>query len=213
MVKVIVFDFDGVIVPSEEIKADGYSLMFSEFGEAVPAEAVKSARKEFANAKGNRYDIIRSILARIGFEGSLDEGVEKYGERYSTIVRSRIADLAVEPSVREFLSVLSKKYPLYINSNNPDVALRDTLSSLDLSGYFKSVFGSSCTKLQNLRTIAEAEKVHPDRILFIGDGEGDWSAAREFGCRFVGVGTRLNDWKAGSAPFPLVSRVEDVITE
>src|SRR4051812_48824929 len=107
MKKVVVFDFDGVIVPSEEIKVGGYSWMFSEFGEDVPEEAIRFAREEFSGARGNRYDIIGSILKRIGVTDGLEEKIELYAKRFGDIVRSRIEALRVEPKVRAMLESLS----------------------------------------------------------------------------------------------------------
>src|SRR6185503_6559892 len=112
MIKVIVFDFDGVIVPSEEIKVDGYSLMFSEFGEEVPAVAITEARREFSDARGNRFDIIRGILTRMGRTQNIEKELATYVERYGKIVQERIEALEVSSRVRRLLERLSKEKPL-----------------------------------------------------------------------------------------------------
>ena len=205
---VVVFDFDGVIIPSEGIKQHAYEWIFSEFGEAVPHEAIRQSREEFSNARGNRYDIIRGIFRRLG-ETNIEEKVREYSERFSTIVKQRINDLSVEPKVLGMLEKLSKKHSLYINSNNPDEPLRETLEALGIARFFKGVYGSSASKTENLRTIATQEQAAARDIVFIGDGDGDRFAAREYGCVFVGVATELNGWKDGTMEFKIIQSVAE----
>jgi phosphoglycolate phosphatase-like HAD superfamily hydrolase len=208
--KVVVFDFDGVIIPSEEIKQNAYEWIFSDFGEEVPREAILASRDEFANAKGNRYDIIRGIFRRVGGVADIEEVVREYSERFSVIVKKRIQELAVEPKIREMLDRLSMRHALYINSNNPDEPLKETLEALGIEHLFKGVYGSSRRKVENLTKIAESESVSPDEMVFIGDGEGDKEAAKEFGCEFIGVATSLNGWKDGTSEFKVLQTVSEL---
>lgn len=208
MKKVIVFDFDGVIVPSEEIKVKGYEWMFSEHGEEVPLDAIREARSEFAEARGNRFDIIRSIFQRLG-HGDLEERTHMYAQRFGAIVQSRINALRVDTLVMQMLEKYSRTHRLYINSNNPDESLRETVRALGIEHFFTEIYGSSHTKFENLRTISEREHVGSREIVFIGDGEGDRKAAEEFGCSFVGVGTNLNGWREGEQPFPVMSSLSE----
>lgn len=208
-IKAVVFDFDGVIVPSEEIKVAGYSRIFSEFDEEVPERAIEEARKEFAEARGNRFDIIRGIFKRTGKEGDIEQAVAKYGERYSAIVKKAILALEVEEEVRKTLERLSRKFALYINSNNPDDFLREMLRTLGIEAFFKGVYGSSRTKLENLEEIARKENLKPEEVVFVGDGEGDRMAAESFGCRFIGISTTLNGWESGKS-FPVIRKVSEI---
>ncbi len=212
MKQVIVFDFDGVIVPSEEIKVQGYTSIFSEFGEYAPVEAIEDARREFAGTTGNRFDIIRSIFQRIGSK-DVEAHTEEYAARYGKIVKERIEMLEVNPDIRQILEQLHLHYPLYINSNNPDHPLKDTLHSLGIELYFKGVFGSSKKKVQNLQEIARLENARPKDILFIGDGDGDFSAAEEFGCGFIGIANEVNGWKVSEKSFRLISSLNQLLAE
>lgn len=208
---VVVFDFDGVIIPSEEIKQGGYRWIFSEYGETVPEEAIRAAIDEFANARGNRFDIIGSILIRIGRSPS-DDSIREYAERYGSIVKTRLEQLKVEPKVFDMLETLSSKGPIYINSNTPDEPLRETLSSLGIAPLFKGIYGSSDgkTKMGNLRDIAERESATGAEIVFIGDGEGDREVAEEFGCEFIGVATVRNGWGERPTEFKVMKSIADL---
>ncbi len=197
--KVVVFDFDGVIIPSEGIKQSGYSWIFSEYGEDVPEHAIKEAREEFKNARGDRYDIIRSILLRIGIGGDVEQKVATYADRFNEIVNGKINAFEVSEEVKKTLLNLSKRYSLYVNSNTPDEALEQALTKLGIRAYFKNVYGSSTSKVESLRRIAEIERAEAPDVVFIGDGTGDELAAREFGCAFIGIATQVNGWSISDA--------------
>lgn len=204
--KVVVFDFDGVLIPSEGIKRSGYSWIFSEYGEDVPESAIAEAREEFKDAKGDRYDIIRGILLRIGIRGDIEQKVAMYADRFNEIVNGKINAFEVSSGVRRMLESLSSTCALYVNSNTPDDSLRSSLEKLDIARYFKGVFGSSLSKVAALREIARIESAEPAHIVFIGDGEGDLQAAREFGCLFVGIATDQNGW-TGRTDIPVLDSV------
>ncbi|QQG37874.1 MAG: HAD family hydrolase [Candidatus Kaiserbacteria bacterium] len=206
MVQVVVFDFDGVIVPSETLKQEAFKRIFSDFGEQVPETESDAARQEFSEARGNRFDIIRSTLKRLGRES--EDAVQRYAERYDAITRNEILQLGVLPEVRNVLERLSKKYPLYINSNNPDGALERTVSELGIAQYFKAFLGSSHSKRENLASIAQRERVNGSEIVFVGDGEGDRRAAEIFGCRFIGIGDAVDEWNGRG--FTVVRSVSEI---
>ena len=208
--KVIVFDFDGVIIPSEELKVEAYTRIFTDFGEEAPEEAIREARQEFADARGNRFDAVRGIFRRTGRAGDIEKAVQTYGGRYGDIVRKGITELRVDDATRKTLERLSKIYPLYINSNNPDEFLREMLRMLGIEPLFKGIYSSLHTKVENLRDIAKTEHLEPNAVVFIGDGEGDRKAADDFGCTFIGVATKLNGWQKGKESFHVVSSLGEL---
>ncbi len=209
MTRVIVFDFDGVIVPSEPLKQSGYERIFSEFGEQVPFAAIAAARKDAAAHK-SRVDVIRAILVAMHYGGDLEAAVSEYVARYGRVVDEPIRRLVVREESRALLERLFATYPLYINSNTLDEPLHETLRVFDIEKFFTGVYGASMSKLDSLRQIAAHEKAAPGEIVFIGDGEGDRAAATEFGCRFIGIATDLNGWHLQEAPFPVVDSVRAI---
>ena len=136
--------------------------------------------------------------------------VAKYDEVYGAIVKRAILAFEVEEEVRKTLESLSQKYPLYINSNNPDDFLREMLRTLGIEPFFKGIYSSLHTKVENLRDIAKTEHLEPNAVVFIGDGEGDRKAADDFGCTFIGVATKLNGWQKGKESFHVVSSLGEL---
>jgi beta-phosphoglucomutase-like phosphatase (HAD superfamily) len=71
MITAVIFDFDGTLIDSDEVKDTAYHLLFPD----VPPELIDKARApEEAKARrgeGSRETIIRAILERLSEEGTL----------------------------------------------------------------------------------------------------------------------------------------------
>lgn len=188
MIKTVVFDFDGVLVDSEPLKTAGFRRIFSDFNEPVPEEIIATAMEKFSAGRGNRFDIIRETLRVSRGAEPTEEEVKTYVARYGAGVDEAIRSLSVSPESHDALGALAARFPLYVNSNTPEQPVQETVQRLGLGGYFKKVLGTPNTKVENLKAIAALESATPEEMVFVGDGEADYNAAVQFGCRFIPFG-------------------------
>lgn len=207
MIKVIVFDFDGVIIDSEEIKQKGYSLMFSEFGEDIPQDAVSSARQTHKQGGVGRLAVIHKIVDLLGKD---DSHVGIYAERYAHVVSGRLSKIAVSQEVIGVLGVVHSRFPLYINSLTPDEELLKLVDRLGIKHFFTKVLGASRSKVENLEQIATLEKVKPAEILFIGDTRGDEDAALNYGCEFLMIDKFAKDGQLTDCGNPIIQSLVSI---
>ena len=78
--KHLIFDFDGVLVESNEIRFDGFRLLFS----AYPTHQVdKLIQFAMANGGLSRYTKIRYFFEKIRNESISDEKVKAMSHEYS----------------------------------------------------------------------------------------------------------------------------------
>ena len=211
MIKAIVFDFDGTIVPSSEsLKRDLLDVMFPGM-----AEDVDDAYTTVMSTKGSRFDIIRIILKRRGIPDSEMEGqVDSYAEDYNTHVQKAIKGAGVSKETRETLDTLRPRYPIFINTGTPLPFIKQTLTTLGILEWFTDIYEafSAEEKADKLRTIAEKIKATPDQLFFVGDGKRDREAARQFGCHFVGIANVSNKWiPSMGGEYPIVDDLKDII--
>lgn len=214
MITAIVFDFDGVIVQdSEFFKQEAWRVVFASYGEKVMEWFREAEAKYGGGRSGDRFDILRHMYQRLGEPAhQVPSLVEEGAATFNLYVQKRILEVGVECSNRGALEELSKSYALYINSATPEKELEQTVMHLKLDGVFKRVLGRPSNKVQNLRIIAKTEDVKRQNILFVGDGDHDYNAAREFGCHFLGYANDWNKWAAGDKQFPLVTNLRDVVS-
>lgn len=191
----VVFDFDGVLVDSNAVKRDAYRHIFA--GAPGSEPVVETVLQ--SNTEDDRSGVIRAILRGLsragpGTSSDLDELVGEYEERYNTICEEHAATCAEVRGASSALTRLAKRHPLYIISATPEEPLRRIVQRRNWNRYFRDVLGRPRTKGENLDRVLRREGIKGEGVVFVGDGRRDLDAAREAGCRFVGVRNEFNDF-------------------
>jgi len=205
----LVFDFDGVLVDSNELKRNLYFEVFQHIPGSRPV--VSAAIR--ADMDGDRYDVIRSILQKMHAAGLMREGeaddemLRQCTERYGLLCEEAVASAPETPECTASLERLSGECPLYVNSATPEEPLRRVVRRRDWEKFFKAVFGRPRTKLQILHAILEREGIPPHELAFVGDSPRDRSAAIACGCTFIAFLSRDHQFEA-TAPNAIKSLSE-----
>ena len=183
-IKVVVFDFDGVLVDSENMKRRALKDNFLEFGEEFAQKVF-----EYQETTGsNRYDVADYAAYKLGKD---QEFANRYADKYTKTVKEKIIAMSNVPSCESTLSLLVKKYPLYISSGTPTDDLKEILVAKTMRHLFKEIYGSPSPKIDHFVEIMAREKIsNPEEILFIGDMEEDFSVAQSFDLDFLAINYR-----------------------
>lgn len=184
MIRCIVFDFDGTLVDSDQIKHDGF---FAVTRELDPDSEIM--RGVLARKPGDRWRVFESFIAIAQQSGSVGAVLAELVAAYTQYCREMIAKAAEITGAEAALKKLTEDgYALYVNSATPDVPLTELVGLRRIDAYFSGVYGSGRSKHDNLVVIAKSEKLTPDQIVMVGNGPDDKEAASLFGCRFIAVG-------------------------
>ena len=184
--EVIVLDFDGTIVQSNEVKGDCFRMLFNEYGVSVGDWAFKF---HLSNPGIPRREKISNIVETFGLDGA-DTTVDQLCGKFSSMVVDQVLACPLVDGVVAFLEFASSRFPLYVSSAAPDSEVRDFLQQHALSGFFRGVFGSSISKTSALELIASEHEVDPRSVLFVGDSDADRSAAQATGVGFFRISER-----------------------
>lgn len=190
----IVFDFDGVLVESVDVKTQAFASLYESYG---PTVVEKVVAWHLAHGGVSRFEKFRYFHRNfLGRDLPPDEE-DALGERFSTLVEDAVVAASWVPGAREFLESRYRGLPLYVASGTPDEELKRILDRRGIAHYFRSVAGSPTNKADILRRFAHFGGVAPQRMLMIGDATTDFDGA-------VGAGTGfLGRVKSGqSNPFP-----------
>ncbi len=181
MIRVVVLDFDGVLVESADVKTEAFVQLFPE----SPEHHGAIRRYHLRHAGISRHVKIRHIVTSILGESADEHRFEELAERFRELVEEQVAAAPVVRGARDFLRVAQGRYPLYVASGTPEAELRRLAGRHGLSSSFVEVYGSPTTKPTMLRRIASAEAVPAEAMVMVGDGESDRDAAHETGVPFV----------------------------
>jgi phosphoglycolate phosphatase-like HAD superfamily hydrolase len=216
---VVVFDFDGVIVlNSDQYKNEAWLAIFkNEVGRYE--NFLKQANSLFGwGKKGGRREIITYVLERLYPDSDVSVLVEERVSEFSLYVYKNILREGLVQGVVPLLETLRDRgFSIYINSGTSTKSLRESLEALGILSFFKEVLGSTCeprggSKVENMHYIFNKEKVAPDNVLFVGDGESDVLVSKQVACKFVGLPSPGNTWHKNPPSVPIAEKIEDILT-
>ncbi len=199
----IVFDFDGVLVESVDVKTRAFVEIYRPYGDKV-TEAV--AAYHLAHGGVSRHEKFRHFHhALLGQALSLEEE-QQLAARFSALVEDAVVAAPWVAGAREFVGAHYQSMPLHVASATPTEELRRIINRRGMQAYFRQVEGAPLPKGEILRRIIAAGGCVPGRVLMVGDALADLEGARQAGTAFLG---RV----AGGArnPFPAaVQAIEDL---
>ena len=177
------FDFDGVLVDSEQLKRDALKENFLDFGEDF-AQDVFEYQQE---TNCNRHDASLYAANKLG-KG--EEWQKEYSDKYTENVNKKIIAMPNMSTCESMLAGIVSKYPLYISSGTPQENLIEIVVKKTMRHLFKGIYGSPRTKIYHINHILKKEKLKPEEVLFVGDQEIDYKVAIHFGLDFLAINYR-----------------------
>jgi len=187
--RAIIFDFDGTIIDSNDIKREAFAEIFSE------QKFSKTDFYGFVKSLGDidRYSIIKTCAHEFFSEAYSNEDIKNKIEMYSEITQQQILLAKEIPGALDFIKKMYKKnIPLFICSATPEVNLIPIIKSIKLMKYFSRILGGPKTKEENIKFILSDYNFDKKDILYIGDSDIDFKAAKNVGCDFIGIVNKDN---------------------
>lgn len=182
-IQAVIFDFDGVILDSANIKTEAFLELFKKYPEHQ--QAIKEYHIE--NQGITRYKKFEWIYKELLDKPYNEEIKEKLGSNFSALVFEKIMEADAISGAMEFLETLRNNIPAYIASGTPDEELGKIIKSRNLAKYFKAAYGSNISKEEAIERVAEQESAEYSELLFIGDATTDYLAASSRDVPFIAV--------------------------
>lgn len=189
MLKLIILDFDGVIVESANIKTEAFRKLFSDYPEHV--NAIVEYHKKHVGV--SRYEKFSYIFENILKRPLSEEKMAELSKRFSALVVEEIKACPPVPGALEFLEKYSKRVKLFIASSTPEEELRYLVKARGLQKYFRGMYGAPSKKSEIAWRIMEEEGVGKEEALFVGDSAEDYAGAEKAGIPFLGRVANLAD--------------------
>lgn len=182
MVKAVIFDFDGVLAESVDIKTEAFRRLFEDRGEDV-VNAVTAYHLEHGGV--SRFEKFRHIYKEILRLPLSEEEFERLCRRFEKLVLEGVIAAPEVEGAAECLEKLKGRVRLFIVSGTPQEEMRAIVKARKLEHYFEAVLGSPETKPELLRKILKDCSLDPGNVVFVGDAMTDYMAAMETGTGFI----------------------------
>lgn len=178
----ILFDFDGVLAESMNVKTEAFRILFEKFGEDIVKKVVKH---HIENGGISRYEKIRYYYSEYLNKPISDKEVDEIAEKFSSLVINKVVESEWVKGVKEFLEKHYKDMNFYVVSGTPQIELERIIKKRNMEKYFKGIFGTPATKPEITRKIIKENNYNKEKIIFIGDSLSDYNAAKEVGIPFL----------------------------
>ena len=193
MIKAIIFDFDGVLVESVNVKTRAFAKMFEDKGEEVVRQVTSFHLKNGGMTRDKKIMFYYNEILMCPLS---DEKLEELCDTFSRLVVDEVIRSPYVEGAKEFLEKFYSEIDFYVASGTPEQELREIVKRRGMSLFFKGVFGSPVQKGEIAKMILKQNGYNSKEVVYVGDSIADLRGAIESGTRFIG---RLDD--SGHDPF------------
>jgi len=188
-IKAVIFDFDGVLVESVDIKTKAFAKMYQQYGSEIEKSVI-----DFHLAHGgvSRNEKLRYYEERLlGRHLSLEKE-NLLAKTFSDMVKTDVIKAPFVPGAEQFLLSYHQRLALFVVSGTPHEELYDILAKRDMLKYFLSVYGAPYRKFEAIENILMLYGFDGQSVVMVGDSRTDYEEAMIAGINFIGRSSTNN---------------------
>lgn len=181
-IKVIFFDFDGVIVESVDIKTHAFAKLFEREGGDFVKRVVDYHLK---NTGVSRYEKFRYIYQEILNRPLIENEFQILCDKFANLVVENVVKAPYVKGIIEFLENYASKYKCFVVSATPQKEIEEIIQRRNIQRFFKGIYGAPTKKSDAVKNILLSEEIESSKAVYIGDAMSDYTAAKNNNVRFV----------------------------
>jgi phosphoglycolate phosphatase-like HAD superfamily hydrolase len=183
--KVILWDFDGVLMDSNYIRDIGFERVLSNYPKQFVQELMDFHR---SNGGLSRYVKFRYFFENILKQDISETEIQVLANEFSIIMKSLLLNpkLLIEDSINFVKLRFKEGVNMHIVSGSDQEELRFLCEELEIAKYFISIHGSPTPKKQLVKNLIDSNNYTKSEIVLIGDSINDFEAAEKNEIFFAG---------------------------
>ena len=180
---VLIYDFEGVICDSVNIKTEAFVELYQSYGIEV-----QQAVKEYHLAHGgiSRHEKFRYFQGTILGESVNKQKINALAHQFSLLVKQKVIASKYVPGVIDFLKANEWKKQ-FICTGTPQNEIEDIVEKKGIKALFDEIYGSPKTKIEIIQIILKKYSASPNDCIFFGDAMTDYDAAKACSIPFIGI--------------------------
>ena len=203
--KAIIFDFDGVILDSVNVKTKAFESLYEIYGRDIQNKVVKYHLEHGGISRFEKFKYFHKNFLQ---QNLSESELIQLGNQFSELVFKKVCLSKFVPGAFDFLKFCNQKYLTFICTGTPYLEIIKILNEIKLTKYFNHVFGSPMTKTEIILKILKTNNLSFKEVLFIGDAMTDYYAAKELNIDFIGIENKETNFPDGTT---LVKNLTEII--
>jgi len=181
----VLFDFDGVILDSVDVKTRAFARMFAEYGPEIERQVVAY---HLEHGGVSRFEKFRYYYEQLLGRPINDAQVNELAGRFSALVLAQVLSSPFMPGARETLGRLKQAgVPAHVVSGTPHDEINHIVRALGLADFFEDILGSPRQKHDLIAELLMRHRYSAGHCLYVGDALSDYHAAQRAGVCFLGI--------------------------
>lgn len=191
-IKAIIFDYDGVIAESVNVKTEAFAELYKSYGTDIVKKVIDHHK---ANGGVSRFEKFK-IYHKIFLKKDIDQfEIDTLAKKFSNLVLQKVIDSPYVKGVYDFISSNYQNYDFHISTGTPSNEIETILKKKSLRFFFNEVCGSPEKKDLHVKRILKKYNYNNSEVVFIGDAISDRDAARSNNIFFIGRYTTVKEIK------------------
>ena len=184
---IILFDFDGVIVDSDNIRINAFRKTLKKYDNIYVDQFIEYHNNNGGISRYVKFEYFKSLT------GASNEELDKWLLKYSEYCFQMMSDknILIDEIINLISSLNNLKKELFVVSASDQNELRKLLDIYGLTKCFKFIYGSPLSKTNNISNLLKKFKYDPNETVLIGDSINDYDAAIDNKISFLGFGNEF----------------------
>jgi len=189
LIKAIIFDFDGVIAESVEVKTDAFAKIYMTYGKDIVARIVEHHESNGGMSRFEKFQLYHKLFLKKAISNNEKKDL---AVQFSKLVVEKVIDAPYVPGALEYIQKCYDKYKLFISTGTPTKEIQKILIGRGIEHYFTDVFGSPDKKNTHINNIEAKYGIRTNEMIFYGDSYTDLDAAINANVPFVLIQNGFN---------------------
>ena len=189
MLRGIIFDFDGVIAQSVEVKTDAFAKIYMTYGTDIVDRVVEHHESNGGMSRFEKFQLYHELFLKKSISKNK---IKDLASQFSKLVVKKVIEAPYVPGALEYIQKCYDKYNLFISTGTPTKEIQEILIGRGIEHYFTDVFGSPDKKNTHINNIEAKYGIRTNEWIFYGDSDTDLDAAKNANIPFVLIQNGFN---------------------
>lgn len=182
MIKAILFDFDGVILESADIKTQTFQKLFENDFPNYVDQIMAYHHTHTGISRFIKFKYFYENILKIPYTDDIEKELSR---QFSEISVQEILNAPFVPGALEFLKKYYQDYLFFVASGSEENELKMIIRKRNLDLYFKEIHGGHRSKEMIINDIMNRYHFKKEELLFVGDALSDKIAAEKTNIIFI----------------------------
>ena len=185
-----IFDFDGVLADSVNLKTHAFAALFQDYGKEIQKKVIEYHLKNGGKTRREKLQYYYSHIIKKPLENIK---LEALCQEFSSIVVDQVIGAPEITGASDFLEAWYTIIPCFVVSATPDGEIKTIVEKRNMGKYFREVLGSNKSKFENIEYLIDKYRLEPKRCIFFGDTMNDYTSSKRCNLQFIGIASKHHD--------------------